>query len=75
MKPFAVAVKFRKKPSNKHSSLAIFVKLTKNPSLRALAKQSRTEFQLKIDLDCYPSFAKTAFLSTFSKIAKVEKQL
>ncbi len=36
-------------------------KLLSNTSLRALAKQSRPEFQLKIDLDCFTSFAKTAF--------------
>jgi hypothetical protein len=39
-------------------TLAIFIKLTNKPSLRALAKQSISEFQLKIDLDCFASARK-----------------
>jgi len=52
------------------SILANFKKLTNIPSLRALAKQSRSAFQLKIDLDCFTVFAKTAFSDQFLKKAK-----
>ena len=53
-------------------TLALFIKLINNPSLRALAKQSRSELQSKIELDCFTSFAKTTILSLFSKRDKVQ---
>ena len=35
------------------------IKQNNKPSLRALAKQSSAGFKLKIDLDCFTTFAKT----------------
>ena len=56
----------------RNSTFAIFRKMSNNPSLRALAKQSRSEFQLRIGLDCNTSFAKMTLFALFSKKSKVE---
>ena len=58
-----------------NSTLAIFIKMVNKPSLRALAKQSRSDFQLKIGLDCFTSFAKTTLFCRFLKMANVEFKL
>jgi hypothetical protein len=42
------------------------------PSLRALAKQSRSEFQLKIGLDCFANARKDGLLTSQVKMAKVQ---
>ncbi len=52
--------------------LFIFIKQYKIPFLRALVKQSRAMLRQKYVLDCVTSFAKTAGLDAFLKMAKVQ---
>jgi hypothetical protein len=48
-------------------TLVIFIGLTNKPSLRALEKQFSSDFQLKIGLYFFTSFAKTTFMGVFYK--------
>ena len=54
-----------------NSTVDTAMSLFKIPSLRAIAKQSSSDVQFKIDLDCFTSFAKTALFVLYVKIAKV----
>ena len=59
---------------NRHilfSTFAGFMRLFKSSSLRAIAKQSSSDVQLKIDLDCFTSFAKTVFFALLFKLTRV----
>ena len=56
-------------------TLAILTKLLKMSSLRALAKQSNSDIQLQIVLDCFTSFAKTEIFNLFLKMAKVQLKI
>jgi len=55
-----------------NSSLAIFKNDIKNVVVANEVKQSRTEFQLGIDLDCFANARKDGSLIDFIKMAKLE---